>query len=371
MAAVQPLLDAFLRRILAGGLALLPERVLCVGQSWPAGADPARYFTTPQAAMAQAATMAPTSASPVLIWCAPGTYGGAPIAHVSDVYVAGLGGDPSEVILSCGVAWTPGAGPNVVKAAVAERAAYSNLTLRDVTVVATGKTGSTSQLGLYTVDRPVGAATAHTGRAGGPPPDSLVFLAVDHQAATISFTDTNFEADAATTLAMTAPGLVMLGGSVFSIRGTAIRGDVAAAGTTSGTLVGVEATGPGNLTNSGSGFVRAVGCAFAGALTQVNLNGTIDARCSTYGALAGPGPINRSIDRFTFTNGGGLEAIAFAGVGLVDYPDANYSVAFVVSNPPAYPGPFVVPDGSRLPTGFTINDASGGGADVSFVISHP
>lgn len=92
---------------------LVPQRILFVGQSWPVGADPTRFFTSVQAAETRAATLTPTSTDPVLIMIAPGVYTGDVVLE-SNVYLAAWAGGSGEsafvtqtVTLVGNITWDP------------------------------------------------------------------------------------------------------------------------------------------------------------------------------------------------------------------------------------------------------------------------
>jgi hypothetical protein len=357
MSLTQPLLDVFLR-LISGGNAFSPDRVLWVADAWPASANPLLYFTTPQAAMAQAAAIAPTPASPVLVLVAPGTYGGAPIVHVSDVYGAGLGNDSAAVMIP-GVTWNPGAGVNLAKAAADESAGWANVTITGaVTIVATAKTGGFSRMDLTTVRRGV-APTTHTGR--GNPLDVLAMADVDHSGAPIVLSGSQLDADSATVTADITAG----GASLVILGSTQVLGDLVFNGTSAGELRAVRNAAPGNLTNNGTGTVRSIGSVHTGVVTQANAGGSIDVRRSTYSSLVGPGPINRDVEIIDFsTLGPGPQIVPI----FPPFIDGDYGVAIVNDLNPGYL-PLQVPNGSKIPTSFLVVDSLGGN-DFTATLSH-
>src|SRR5271154_5478031 len=144
-----------------------PARTLFVSTAWPAGADPAVYFTTIPAAIAQANALvpAPSQANQVAIIIYPGTYP-QNIVMGSGIVLKGAPGSFADIIISGTVTWAP-------TGSVAEQAFFYFLNLNPavITVNTTGKTGGQTTFIAYNCF--VNSIT-YTGRASSGPTRDLV-----------------------------------------------------------------------------------------------------------------------------------------------------------------------------------------------------
>ena len=102
------------------GPTAVPARTLFVSTSWPAGSNPAIYFTSIAAAYAASIALNPSTGNPVEILVYPGVYAD-PISVVSNVHLVGAG-QQRTVLVTGAVTWTPGAGVNASQAANSEEA---------------------------------------------------------------------------------------------------------------------------------------------------------------------------------------------------------------------------------------------------------
>ena len=84
----------------------VPARTLFVAQSWSPGVDPMVFFTTINAALAQAATMTPASGNPVAVIIFPGTYP-EDIEIPSWVFLSSGSTEQNAVTINGTVTWTP------------------------------------------------------------------------------------------------------------------------------------------------------------------------------------------------------------------------------------------------------------------------
>ncbi len=91
--------------------AFLPSRVLFLAPSWPVGSDPTVYFTTPQAAMLQAATLNPTQTNGVALVCFPGQYSGN-VTALTNVWIFGV--TQRGVMFTGNWSWLYGQGVNAL-----------------------------------------------------------------------------------------------------------------------------------------------------------------------------------------------------------------------------------------------------------------
>ena len=327
-----------------GGPQFIPARTLFVAQSWPAGSDPAVFFTTIDVALAQAATLTPTQANPVAILVYPGTYP-QNLNLVSWVSVTGAPGAFPDVNVTGTVTWTPTGN-------IAESTFLWFLGLRSpVTVNTTGKTGGQTTLIFFNC---FVETLTYTGRANaGPTRDLVQLFACVPGMTPFTITTAQVELQACRLNAITFNGACR-----FAIAGgTTIPAAVApwnVNGTSLGFVTGALLATPWNLA-SGTSVVMS-GCDITSPVT-VAAGATADVRGSNYNGnanLVGPGTINRTTHTQSF---GPTVVGANAVVFTVPFPDAIYNVALQLTAGPGSAGVTVT---GKTGAGFTINDPVGG-----------
>jgi hypothetical protein len=335
-----------------------PARTLFVATAWPADVDPAVYFTTIPAAIAQASALvpAPSQANPVGIIIYPGVYPQNIVMPSSGVGLMGANGTFPQVQITGTVTWTPTG--NVTEVAWFYFLRIANT----ITVDTTGKTGGQTSMHLtscftdrvlYTGRSAAGATRdlfQSIGSIGGPPPNPWTFSSAE-----IVWTGGRLD------------GMTFNGACQFAIVGaeTVPTGTIPwnVNGTSTGSAIGCVLTAPWNIGDSAF-------CAFAGSyLTQpltVAVGASADVRGANYNGnanLVGPGPINRTTHTQSFgPTVAGANAVAFA----VPFPDGAYNVSLQLT---AGPGNAAVTVTGKTGAGFTINDAVGGNT-YDVIVSH-
>jgi len=132
---------------------MIPAGTLFVSPSWPAEANPAVFFTTIAAALAQAALMNPSTTNKIAVLIFPGAYVVAGLALVSNVNLIGAERDACRI--SGTMTWNPGVGVNAPQIGTAESIELTNLLMSTagttLTVDTTGKPVSTLQTGIHLI----------------------------------------------------------------------------------------------------------------------------------------------------------------------------------------------------------------------------
>jgi len=130
----------------APGPGFEPARTLFVAQSWPAGVNPAVFFTSIPPALTAAAALTPTISDPVLVVVFPGTYAD-PLTLVSNVHIASF--SRRDVLISGATTWAPGAGVNAPQTAANEFIGVVHINFSaPISVDATAKAADLSTLEL-------------------------------------------------------------------------------------------------------------------------------------------------------------------------------------------------------------------------------
>lgn len=347
---VQPLVQNVGPSVNAGA------RTLAVAQSWTVGL-PFVYFTTITLAQAQASTMTPTPANPVVVTIHSGTYT-ENVTLVSNVHM--IGAAQAAVLIAGNITWTPGAGVNVGQIGQAEQINLNGIAHSSgsfsLTYDSSAKTAGTSSL-MFCSNTTFGFVTV-TGRGSTNTGDNYYMF----------------------------NGILLSNGSTFTnmqgssqsigveFIGTRVRGSTFA-GNTVARLIGGEhlagacaLTGTANVTCTSltmrawtvaSGCtLTAPGCNLTAAQTiSVASGGTADLRNVTLGVAAnivGPGTINRTVwNGTTGTTVSGANTITFT----IPYPDAVYNVTWsLVSGP----GNAAMTYGTKLGASFVLTDSVGG-----------
>lgn len=322
-------------------------RTLYVAQSWPAGADPARYFTDPAAALVQAATMSPLPTDAIVVEVHPGFYP-QNLTLVSNVHLFGMSLRGTE--FSGAVTWLAGQGVNVGSASLTERIYCSRVRFTGaVTIDATGKPSGVGICTFDCRDADLRGNLSFTGRNEG----ADFFQTWDGVHGGSAWALTGI-------VPTIAHGVTLSAAVVFTDCGSG------------GSLSGVVAFGAVSLVRSpgfdafGSNFLaginvdaassfRACGSALNGVVT-VAAGGSADLRSSQYMSvanLAGAGSIERTVWRTT----AGPSSIGANVVTLAPpYADANYSVQLTKVSGSG--GEILVT--GKQPGQFTISDSAGG-----------
>jgi len=326
-----------------------PARTLFVAQVWPAGSDPAVFFTTITDALAQVATMSPEPGNPVAVIIYPGTYT-EDNTIPSWVFLSSGSTHQNAVTIDGTVTWTPtGDDFEVIQF-------YWITVDNGVVITTTGKSaGQTTAVfeGCF-LD-----ALVVNGRSATGPTRDFVFCAVCVPSATPPMADSClFE-----WVGGRVAGMTFTGACVFRIVGsTTIPGGASIPWSVNGTSQGIC---------SGSNFsdwalndtadVTFGGCTLTSL--AVAAGATADVRSSECpdAGLSGPGTINR---RSLTTSFGPTLAGANAVTFAVPFPDASYNVALQLT---AGPGNAAATVTAKTGAGFTINDVAGNTYDITVV----
>jgi hypothetical protein len=321
-----------------------PERTLFVAHSWPQGSSSTIYFTTIAAALAQAATMSPTSQNPVAVIIYPGTYSDA-LTLVSNVHL--FGNARRDVVVTGSVTWSPSVGVNVSAATISEQVSISAIRFEGpITFDSTSKpeSGQGCVLDCRQVDirGNVTVASRNNREDHFEAWESTLI-------ATLAFSNTIVNFSGCTLLA-----LAFSGASDFDINGDQSFGTISLADTTTGSIQSMEIIAP-IVVGSGCSL-GVVGSVFEtpSSLTVAS-GGSADIRGCRYlsnSQLVGPGSISRSLWTIAVSTVAGDNTITLDP----PYPDARYSVAVEMTAPGgAYPAITSKSSGS-----FTLNDPVGG-----------
>ncbi len=323
----------------------IPARTLFVSPDWPSGVDPLVYFTTIADALVQAATLAPTQASPVAIHVYPGTYP-ENISLIPWVSVTGTSGAFVDTIITGAITYTP-------TGAVTESVfLYHLLISTSLTANMTGKTGG--QTGLIIFNCSVQSLNVTGRAASGATRDMVQIWNSIPGSAPVPTFNTCF----VNWNACRFGGLVFNGACIFAIGGCETLPGVAVPtavnGTTVGTIAGSSLFTPWNLA---AGTSVSMGGCFLNANLTVAAGAAADVRGCNYAGnahLIGPGTINRTTHTQSFgPTIAGANPVVFA----VPFPDAAYNVQLQLT---AGPGNAAVTVTAKAGAGFTINDAVGG-----------
>jgi hypothetical protein len=329
---------------------------LFVATGWPVGVDPLVFFTSIQAALNQAALMAPTTASPVIIYIYGSTFTEnvvIPAAASSGVLLVGT--KSNNTILNGSLTWAPvGAGTE----------SFNLVHLRV----------NTGALILDTTGKPAGVPTNFIcTNCNFNSINALGLTATGAGQNLFSMEACNYGAGAMTVESMRVEfigcrhrGFTLNGACIGSLGGgIPIPGAAANAWTVNGTST---------IKCQGTSFIQqwtfAAGTSgqFTGCLTNSNVNiaagATVDVRASNMSAfLVGPGSANRTTQTISFgPTAIGANAVVFA----IPYPDATYNVALQLSGAGDATGVYV---DTKLVTGFTINDPIGGNT-FDIIVTH-
>lgn len=330
-----------------------PARTLWVSQSWPAGADPAWFFTTISAAIAQAATLSPVSGNPILIAIDAGTYT-ENVTLPSWVFLAGLTTAFAGVTINGTLTWTP------VGAAAEAINVYHLIVTGLVTITTTGKaSGKTSTLFF---NSEVGGV--FNGRAAsGATQDFINFQGCTAQPSLWTFNSCGVEwlGGRVAPFTFNTP----LGACTFAIVGAttnpASGGSWSVNGTTVGKFTGTNFLNLGVTAAAGTA-VAIAGCFGGGPLSGA---GAFDVRGSNYNGNANLAGITGTCKRTTYTFSFGPTSAGGPGTNLitfpVPYPDGNYNVDLQLTAGPLAGVAGATPT-VTLKTGpnFTLTDLVGG-----------
>lgn len=323
------------------GEAGAPARTLYVASSWSGDVDPAVYFTTIDAAIAQAATMSPSASSPIGIMIADGTYSDNLVLQ-SWVFLAALTASSVGVTISGNVSWTPTAGSS-------EGVNLTNLNLTGtLTVNATGKSGGQSS---FLANNCVLGGT-FTGRATSGTTRDYVQLT---GCTTLGL---EFSTYLVEYLGGNVSPLTFNGACVGQVVGCSTVqvavGSHAINGTSAVTFTGCALLAIGLAVASGAS-ATVTGCNGTGNIA-VSSGGTADLRMTNFGGdskLAGPGTINRTTFNFSF---GPTTPGANSVVFTIPFPDANYNVLITLTGGTGNADTGV---SAKAGTGFTLTDSAG------------
>jgi hypothetical protein len=333
----------------SSGGSFAPDRALFVAQSWPVGVDPSIYFTTIAAALAQAATMTPTDADPILISIYPGIYSDA-LALVSNVHLFGF--TKRCVQITGAVTWTPGTGVNAPQNGNDE---YLNLEflqfLAPITIDSTTKNGA-FQSRLRCLDIDIADGIACSSRISNV--DNVAILDSKIATPTGGPSLASFDNTVANLLNGTYTTIALTGTATIEIDGNQIFDAVTIDTNTSNRIGAAQIFGTVGI--SGTAQVDFTGSWFApGAVLTVAAGCKADVRMAEYNGntnLAGAGKIDRTVWRTSFGPTG-------AGNNIVPISpplwDANYGVSIELTAAGAYP-----PVSAKTNASFTINDPVGG-----------
>jgi hypothetical protein len=336
-----------------------PARTLFVSSEWPAGSDPAVFFTTISDAITQAATLSPIAGDPISIAIDAGTYN-ENVTLQSFINLSALSPAFTGVTIDGTLTWMP-------TGAVAEAINVYHIVVGDaVTIDTTGKAGGHASVVFQNCE--VGG-TATCRSASGGTQDFISFENCTAQPAPLW----TFSNCAVEWLGGRVAPFTFNGACTFTIDGAttvpAASGTWSVNNTTVGKFIGTNLLALGT-TLSGTASVAFTGCFGTGAIT-VPAGATADVRGSNNTTnLVGPGKINRTISSFVFgptSIVSSVNPVAFT----IPYIDANYSVALqLTASAPQGPGNVATFTTALANTGFTINDSVGGNT-YQVTVSHP
>lgn len=339
--------------------ALSPARTFFVSTAWPSAADPTKYFSDPQAALAAAASLSPSQAAPCALIFYPGIYP-QNLTLVSNVHLFSY--TANGVDLTGTIAYHPGVGVNAPQLHANERVDLFNLLLTGATLTydATGKTDNAKSSVLSFLDTAITGAITASGRVVAGGNDTLIMTNGGTGIGVVSF-DGISPFLTTTSIGNTFNCSNCIDGGVFT--SCTFFGDVSfvntqAIGGASNSYFGavnVDATST-FLSNSGSNFNGPV---------TVAAGGQADLRKSTVTTLAGLGAINRD----TVLLSVGPTAIGANAVPIAPpLMDATYNaILTLVAGALALTGITVT---AKTASGFTLTDPAGGHTfDVT--IQHP
>lgn len=342
-----------------------PARTLFVSPVWPAGVDPAVYFTDIPSAIAQAETLVPplSLANPAAIVIYPGTYPENITMPSSGLVLMNPTGVFVEVVITGTITWTP-------TGSVAEVAWFYFLRIANTVMIdTTGKTGGQTSLLMFNCFPDEVDLTGRS--AAGPTRDLFQCMNCVPGMTPFTFSDAEVEWESGRLNAMSFSGAC-----VFSIIGSTTIPAASAAwevnDTSTGNVTGCLLTTPWNVNDTAS-------VAFAGSTINqpitVAAGAYADLRAANYngdGNLAGPGPTDRTTLTTSFgpTMAGPNDVFFLANLGVPPFSDNNYNVvlqltAQLVPNPNS-PAVTVTLKNS---TDFTINDPVGGNT-YDIIVNH-
>lgn len=320
-----------------------PGRTVFLAQSWPAGFDPLVFFTTLQAALAQAAALTPTSTDPVLIAVFSGTYAGA-ATLVSNVYLW-TGGN---VIFTGLCTWQPGQGVNAPQGTTVETIQVQGCRLTGgLTIDASLKPSNGSVFTLLN-----GTATA------------LNYLGRVTQQDNFTFANNSILNGAQTITNAVFTGIGSRWNGAATVNGNTFC-DLDIASTVGVKTFAATATGRFACKNIGANIsVGATNsldmrgsCLGSAVVVTVAAGGAVDLRAGEYNAnanLAGAGTIDRSIWRTSF----GPTAIGANAVPIAPpLPNGSYNVAPCQTAGVSATMPAIT---AKTGAGFTLTDVLGG-----------
>jgi hypothetical protein len=344
-----------------------PDYVFWVARSWPAGADPARFFTSITAAIAAAAPLVPTPPppppasrpgfpSPVVV-VAPGDYTAeGPIALASGVSVVAWG-DLRATYLLAGLTWTPGVGINAPVAGVTEFVTVEGFTVLGDVAVDMKRKPAVGVLVLIDIRNCFVTGGASV---SGVPGNATEFVS----------TATEWALDSANIHRVEIAGVVQPvfeGGAVdqqlfIGALGTArLQGLTVGGGcvVTSGAVQAYACDFSIDfIVEAGSALLR--GCRVADRIVAVAAGSYVDARDSSWTRLQGAGAIDRSIDTrptaVSVPEGQNATPVSFA----VPYREAAYAVVLTPLNAAAAASQAYV--AGATPSGFTLATLASSGA---------
>jgi hypothetical protein len=351
----------------ADGPQFEPARTLFVAESWPAGSDPAVYFTTITAALAQAATMSPSFVDAIGIYIYPGSYNEATLTLISNV---SLIGNSWAVKINANMVWNAGAGVNLPQKDVPEVINLIGLLVQNnsISMDSSAKPNAAGAFSLlHSVDCTFRGFTA-IGRAGASQSDEAFFNGCNLLNAPNTFTNMDGVTPGVQLTSTRFRSLIVngdsrcdiLGGSNIAVGGGAIT----VADTAQVLAEGITFNNPITVSSTAAIGFKLYGGALNAALT-VNAGSNADVRSSNYvqkANLVGPGGINRTTwNDTTVATVNGANAVVFA----VPYPPGETSYNVLTQ---------LVTDGgsgglgctvsNKTNTGFTLNDPSAGGGNV-------
>jgi hypothetical protein len=343
-------------------LTFAPGRTVFVAKSWPAGSDPAVYFTSIQTAINQAATLLPTATNPIGIVIFSGQYNEV-LTICSNAYLIAL--SPGSVTVVGNITWTPAVGINAPQATIEERMQFIDIT-NPGSVFTFDSRGKVS--GATVFFAPLACVFQNItafGRPGGGNDDEIFIYNSNLLNGTYTFTDIQGIIPAIQIISSRFRGLNLIGDTTCVVEGgNNIRpgggpAPITVQGTATLQLQGLNINNPVNVTSTAPLGLTANGCIFNDTVTA-GAGATADIRGSNYrqnSNLIGPGAINRSL--WNAAVAGPTVLGANPVVFNPPFPDATYTANLQLTSGPGNAGTTVT---GKTGAGFTINEPVGGNA---------